>query len=149
MFLDTSSIVGTLFCIKGDPHEKDFTCFLYLPSSRTYKCNEDSIDSLLWSEGVGSLISVGGWADIWCQLLADKDPHTVYVGQDDDGDGGDDDKYLQTPARGIMLITVNPRYVVGSIMVLLLVYWVPATLYTLVDLFRPACLYKYKVTTYS
>jgi len=79
VFLDTSSIVGTLFCIKG----------------------------------VGSLISVGGWADIWCQLLADKDPHTVYV--------------------------------VGSIMVLLLVYWVPATLYTLVDLFRPACLYKYKV----
>ena len=48
-----------------------------------------------------------------------------------------------------MLITVNPRYVVGSVMVLLLVYWVPATLYTLVDLFRPACLYKYKVTTYS
>ena len=52
-------------------------------------------------------------------------------------------------ARGIMLITVNPRYVVGSVMVLLLVYWVPATLYTVVDLFRPACLYKYKVTTYS
>ena len=88
------------------------------------------------------MISVGGWADIWCQLLADKDPHTVYVGQDDDGIGDD-------VARGIMLITVNPRYVVGSVMVLLLVYWVPATLYTLVDLFRPACLYKYKVTTYS
>ena len=46
-----------------------------------------------------------------------------------------------------MLITVNPRYVVGSVVVLLLVYWVPATLYTIVDLFRPACLYKYKVIT--
>ena len=72
---------------------------MYLPSSRTYKCNEDSIDSLLWSEGVGSLISVGGWADIWCQLLADKDPHTVYVAQDDDGIvddvvPNDDDKCL-------------------------------------------------------
>ena len=52
-------------------------------------------------------------------------------------------------ARGIMLITVNPRYVLGSVMVLLVVYWVPAMLYTVVDLFRPACLYKYKVTTYS
>ena len=48
-----------------------------------------------------------------------------------------------------MLMTVNPRYVVGSVMVLLLVYWVPATLYTLVDIFRPAWLYKYKVTTYN
>ena len=46
-----------------------------------------------------------------------------------------------------MLITVNPRYVVGSVVVLLLVYWAPATLYTIVDLFRPACLYKYKVIT--
>ena len=44
-----------------------------------------------------------------------------------------------------MLIKVNPRYVVGSVVVLLLVYWVPATLYTILDLFRPACLYKYKV----
>ena len=47
-----------------------------------------------------------------------------------------------------MLMTVNPRYVVGSVMVLLLVYWVPATLYTLVDIFRPAWLYKYKVITH-
>ena len=46
-----------------------------------------------------------------------------------------------------MLITVNPRYVVGSVVVLLLVYWVPATLYTIVDLLRPAFLYKYKVIT--
>ena len=52
-------------------------------------------------------------------------------------------------ASGIMLMTVNPRYVVGSVMVLLLVYWLPATLYTLVDIFRPAWLYKYKVTTYN
>ena len=37
------------------------------------------------------------------------------------------------------------RYVVGSVLVLLLVYWLPATLYTILDLFRPASLYKYKV----
>ena len=36
-------------------------------------------------------------------------------------------------------------YVFGSVLVLLLVYWVPATLYTIVDLFKPAWLYKYKV----
>ena len=30
-------------------------------------------------------------------------------------------------------------------LVLLLVYWVPATLYTIADVLRPAWLYKYKV----
>jgi len=79
VLLDTSSIVGSILCIKG----------------------------------VGDLSTPGGWPALWCQLVADKDPHTVYV--------------------------------VGSVVVLLLVYWVPATLYTIVDLFRPACLYKYKV----
>ena len=39
------------------------------------------------------------------------------------------------------------RYVVGSVVVLLLVYWVPASIYTILDLIRPACLYKYKVTS--
>jgi len=68
---------------------------------------------LLCIKGVGDLSTPGGWAALWCQLMADKDPHTVYV--------------------------------VGSVVVLLLVYWVPATLYTIIDLFRPACLYKYKV----
>ena len=33
----------------------------------------------------------------------------------------------------------------GSVLVLLLVYWVPATLYTIADVLRPAWLYKYKV----
>ena len=40
------------------------------------------------------------------------------------------------------------RYVVGSVVVLLLVYWVPASLYTILDLIRPAWLYKYKVTSF-
>ena len=39
------------------------------------------------------------------------------------------------------------RYVVGSVAVLLLVYWLPASIYTILDLIRPACLYKYKVTS--
>ena len=36
-------------------------------------------------------------------------------------------------------------YVVGNLVVLLVVYWVPAALYTLVDLTRPRLLYQYKV----
>ena len=33
----------------------------------------------------------------------------------------------------------------GSVLVLVTVYWVPALLYTTVDLFMPSVLYKYKV----
>ena len=36
-------------------------------------------------------------------------------------------------------------YVVGNVVVLLMVYWIPGILYTLVDLLRPEFLYKYKV----
>ena len=36
-------------------------------------------------------------------------------------------------------------YVVGNVLVLLMVYWVPAIIYTLVDIFRPQFLYQYKV----
>ena len=36
-------------------------------------------------------------------------------------------------------------YVVGNLLVLLVVYWVPATLYTLADVFRPKLIYQYKV----
>ena len=45
--------------------------------------------------GVGDLSTPGGWPALWCQLVADQDPHTVYVGQDhDDGDPTRDDKCL-------------------------------------------------------
>ena len=36
-------------------------------------------------------------------------------------------------------------YVVGNVLVLLLVYWVPCILYIFLDLFRPELFYKYKV----
>ena len=39
----------------------------------------------------------------------------------------------------------HKMYVVGNLVVLLVVYWVPATLYTLVDITRPRFLYQYKV----
>jgi len=68
---------------------------------------------LLCIKGVGDVTTRGGWEALWCHLVADKDPHTVYV--------------------------------LGSVAVLLLVYWVPASLYTIIDLIRPAWLYKYKV----
>ena len=42
---------------------------------------------------------------------------------------------------GLMLVVLQ----VGSVLVLVTVYWVPAFFYTMVDLFRPSMLYKYKV----
>ena len=36
-------------------------------------------------------------------------------------------------------------YVVGNVLVVLMVYWIPAILYTLVDVLRPQLLYQYKV----
>ena len=36
-------------------------------------------------------------------------------------------------------------YVFGNLAVLIIVYWVPATLYTLLDVFKPQVLYQYKV----
>ena len=36
-------------------------------------------------------------------------------------------------------------YVVGNVLVLLIVYWIPAIIYTMLDIFRPQLLYKYKV----
>ena len=36
-------------------------------------------------------------------------------------------------------------YVVGNLMVLLVVYWVPVTFYTLADVFKPKFIYQYKV----
>ena len=36
-------------------------------------------------------------------------------------------------------------YVLGNLVVLLIVYWVPASLYTLVDVTKPAVFYQYKV----
>ena len=39
----------------------------------------------------------------------------------------------------------HKMYVLGNLLVLLLVYWVPASLYTVVDIVRPQVLYQYKV----
>lgn len=39
----------------------------------------------------------------------------------------------------------HKMYVLGNLLVLLLVYWVPACLYTVVDVVRPQVFYQYKV----
>ena len=79
VLLDTSSIVGSILCIKGDASEN-----LIGRSSQKKSFS-----------GVGDLSKPGGWPALWCQLVADQDPHTVYVGQDhDDGDPTRDDKCL-------------------------------------------------------
>ena len=39
----------------------------------------------------------------------------------------------------------HKMYVFGNLIVLLIVYWVPATIYTVVDIFQPTILYNYKV----
>jgi len=39
----------------------------------------------------------------------------------------------------------HKMYVLGNLVVLLLVYWIPATLYTLLDVFKPHVFYQYKV----
>ena len=36
-------------------------------------------------------------------------------------------------------------YVIGNLLVLLVFYWLPATLYTIIDVFQPKLLYQYKV----
>ena len=70
----------------------------------------------LWSlQQLGYLILPGGWMSAW--LLA------VRLVEED----------------------AHLMYVVGNLVVLLVVYWVPATLYTLVDIARPRILYQYKV----
>ena len=60
--------------------------------------------------------------------------------------------YLLHPAGwlAVWLWVVEGRdahmvYVVGNVLVLLMVYGVPAIIYTLVDIFRPQLLYQYKV----
>lgn len=64
---------------------------------------------------LGHLIIPGGWLTVWLWT----------VGQ------------LEEEAHQV--------FVLGNLVVLLVVYWVPAGLYTLVDLTRPRLLYQYKV----
>ena len=36
-------------------------------------------------------------------------------------------------------------YVIGNLLVLLIVYWVPASIYTIIDILQPSIVYQYKV----
>ena len=75
---------------------------------------------------------------IYCSLLAAQ-----YIG------------YIFFPVHGWMTAWLwavrlveedaHMMYVVGNLVVLLLVYWIPVSLYTLLDVFRPPALYQYKV----
>ena len=65
----------------------------------------------------GRILCSDGWLGLWISLI----------------------KFLE-PA-----VSPHQVYVFGNVLVLLVVYWIPATLYTLVDIFKPEKLYRYKV----
>ena len=65
----------------------------------------------------GWILCPGGWLALWISLIKFVEP----------------------------IVSPHQVYVFGNVIVLLAVYWIPATLYTIVDIFRPAKLYQYKV----
>ena len=71
--------------------------------------------SLWLLQCLGYILLPGGWMTAWLMVVR-------LVGED-----------------------AHQMYVVGNLVVLLVVYWVPAALYTLVDITRPRLLYQYKV----
>ena len=73
------------------------------------------ICGLYFINQIGKLMIIDGWYSLWMWMVGLAN-----------GDG-------------------HMMYVCGNLLVLLVVYWVPASIYTIIDILQPSILYQYKV----
>ena len=73
------------------------------------------ICGLYFINQIGNLMILDGWYSLWMWMV------------------------------GLANGDAHMMYVCGNLLVLLVVYWVPASIYTIIDILQPSILYQYKV----
>ena len=73
------------------------------------------ICGLYFINQIGNLVILDGWYSLWMWMV------------------------------GLANGDAHMMYVCGNLLVLLVVYWVPASIYTIIDILQPSILYQYKV----